>query len=165
MPITPVEIRHLTFKRGFAGYRRAQIDRALEEIADSFEQVWRQRADLADRIEELEQEVQRHVELEGLLRSTLVSAERAAHDMKERARREAEVIVTESQAKARTIVRDAIGEKERLLGEARRIQAMLRIALVIVEEEVGPEGAQEAQSESKKQGAGGPDSAVRRLAG
>ena len=82
MPITPVEIRHLTFKRGFGGYRRSQIDRALAEIAESFEQVWRQRADLADRIEELEQEVKRHVELEALLRSTLVSAERAAHDLK-----------------------------------------------------------------------------------
>jgi cell division initiation protein len=165
MPITPVEIRHLTFKRGFAGYRRSQIDRALAEIAESFEQVWRHRADLADRIEELEQEVKRHVELEALLRSTLVSAERAAHDMKEQARREAELIVTESHAKAREIMRDAIGEKERLLGQARRIQAMLRTALEVVEQEVlPPEGAVEP-AEGTKPAGDESDPAVRRLAG
>lgn len=165
MPITPVEIRHLTFKRGFAGYRRSQIDRALAEIAESFEQVWRQRADLADRIEELEQEVKRHVELEALLRSTLVSAERAAHDMKEQAHREAELIVTESQAKAREIMRDAIGEKERLLAQARRIQAMLRTALEVVEQEVVPPDEAVAPAEGEEPAGDEPDPAVRRLAG
>ena len=165
MPITPVEIRHLTFKRGFAGYRRSQIDRALVEIAESFEQVWRQRADLADRIEELEQEVNRHLELETLLRSTLVSAERAAHDMKEQAHREAELIVTESQAKAREIMRDAIGEKERLLGHARRIQAMLRTALEVVDQEVAPAEPAEAPAEGAEPAEDASDPGVHRLAG
>lgn len=132
MPITPVEIRHLQLKRGFRGYQRPVVDRALTEIADSFEAVWRQRADLADRIEELEQEVQRHVELETLLRSTLVSAERAAHEVKEQARREAELIVTEAHTEARSVRRDAISDKERLLRDTRRIQGLLRSALETV---------------------------------
>lgn len=133
MPITPVEIRHLQLKRGFLGYRRVVVEHALGEIADSFEGVWRQRADLADRIEELEQEVQRHVELETLLRSTLVSAERAAQEVKQQARREAEVVVIEAHAEARAIRRDAIADKERLLRDIRRIQGLLRAALDAVE--------------------------------
>jgi cell division initiation protein len=134
VPITPVEIRHLQLKRGFLGYRRTVVEHALLEIAESFEAVWRQRADLADRIEELEQEVKRHVELETLLRSTLVSAERAAHDVKEQARREAELVVTEAHAEARAIRRDAIADKERLLRDIRRIQGLLRSALDAVED-------------------------------
>jgi cell division initiation protein len=129
MPITPVEIRHLQLKRGFLGFKRPVVERALTEIADSFESVWRQRADLADRIEELEQEVNRHVELETLLRSTLVSAERAAQEVKEQARREAELIVTEAHAEARSVRRDAIADKERLLRDIRRIEGLLRSAL------------------------------------
>jgi cell division initiation protein len=132
MPITPVEIRHLQLKRGFRGYRRPVVDSALTEIADSFEAVWRQRADLADRIEELEQEIKRHVELETLLRSTLVSAERAAHEVKEQARREAELIVTEAHTEARSVRREAIADKERLLRDTRRIQGLLRSALETV---------------------------------
>ena len=133
MPITPVEIRHIQLKRAVLGYRRPVVERALTEIADSFEAVWRQRADLADRIEELEQEVKRHVELETLLRSTLVSAERAAQEVKEQARREAELIVTEAHTEARAIRRDAIADKERLLRDIRRIQGLLRSALDAVE--------------------------------
>jgi cell division initiation protein len=172
MPITPVEIRHLEFKRGLGGYRRAAIDRALTEIADSFEGVWRQRADLADRIEELEKEVRRHVELEALLRATLVSAERASHDMKEHARREAELIVTEAQAEARSVMREAIGEKERLLSDARRIEAMLRAALEVIEQdtsgraEEAPKASEPAASATvSAQAHSAPDPAMHRLAG
>ena len=75
MGFTPVEIRHVRPARGAYGYKRAAIDRLLAEIADSFEDVWRERADFADRIEHLEDELQRHRELESLLRRTLVSAE------------------------------------------------------------------------------------------
>ena len=82
----------------------------------------------------LETEVARHVELETLLRSTLVSAERAAHDMKEQARREAEVTVAEAGAEGRRLLRDAIAEKERLLAESRRVETILRAALAVVTE-------------------------------
>jgi cell division septum initiation protein DivIVA len=74
------------------------------------------------------------VELETLLRSTLVSAERAAHDMKDQARREAEVTVAEASAEGRKLVRDAIAEKERLLAESRRVESILRAALEVISE-------------------------------
>jgi cell division initiation protein len=134
MPLTPVEVRHLELRRGLFGYRRSSVQRAIEEVADSFEEVWRERADLSERIHVLEGEVARHVELETLLRSTLVSAERASQDMKEQARREADVIVSEASAEGRRLLRDAISEREQLLFETTRIRTMLRAALEIVSE-------------------------------
>ena len=83
MSLTPVEVRHLALRRGLFGYRRSDVSREIEQVADSFEAVWRERAELTERVHVLETEVARHVELETLLRSTLVSAERAAQDMKE----------------------------------------------------------------------------------
>jgi cell division initiation protein len=134
MPLTPVEIRHIELKRGLFGYRKGAVHRMMDDIADSFETVWRERSQLVERVEELETEVTRHVELEGLLRSTLVSAERASQDLKESARREADVIVTEANAEARKVLRDAITEKEQLMGDVRRVQALLRSALAVVDE-------------------------------
>jgi cell division septum initiation protein DivIVA len=144
MPLTPVEIRHLELKRGFFGYRKSVVHRMMDDIAESFESVWRERSQLAERVEELETEVNRHVELEGLLRSTLISAERAAQDLKEGARREADVIVTEANGEARKILRDAITEKEALMGDVRRIQSLLRSALEVVEEAPVREGSEQA---------------------
>ncbi len=134
MSLTPVEVRHLELRRGLFGYRRAGVRRAMDDIADSFESVWRERADLTERVDVLETELARHAEIEALLRATLVSAERASQDLKEQARREADIIVSEANAESRRIVRDAITDKERLLQEARRVQAILRSTLEVVEE-------------------------------
>jgi cell division initiation protein len=134
MTYTPVEIRHVKLRRGLLGYKRRQVDRLLEEVIESFETVWRERADHSDRVEHLETELTRHSELEGLLRTTLVSAERAAHELKAQAKREAETILFEAQAEARAITRAARSEREMLAGEAQRLRLLLRAALGVFDE-------------------------------
>jgi cell division initiation protein len=134
MALTPVEIRRLKPGRSIFGYERDGVDRVLVEIADSYEDVWRDRADLADRIEQLEADLTRHKELEGLLRTTLVSAESSARQMREQARQEGEAIVAEAHAEARAIARRAAAEKERLEAELRRMTSLLRSALDSLED-------------------------------
>ena len=142
MSYTPVEIRHVKLKRGLlGGYRRPQVDRLLEEIAESFETVWRERADFSDRLELLDGELKRYRELESLLRTTLVSAERAAHELKDQAKREAATILSEAQAEARTITRKARSEHETLTVEARRLRLLLHAALDALDEAGDEEGA------------------------
>jgi cell division initiation protein len=145
MGLAPTEIRHIPIRRGFWGYRRGQVERLLDEIADSYEDVWRERADLADRVEQLEEDLQRHRELETLLRQTLVSAEAAAEEQREQARRNADLVVSEAHAEARRITFAATAERERLLTEVRRLREMLRTALSTVEV---VDGADEAPEEA-----------------
>ena len=136
MALTPVEIRHLKpAKTLVRGYKRAAIDDLLDEIAVSFEDVWRERADLADKIEQLEEDLVRYRELETLLRTTLMSAEKAAVTLKEQARKEAELILEDARSEARSITRHARSDHERLLGEVRRMRSLLRSALAVVEED------------------------------
>jgi cell division initiation protein len=141
MGLTPVEIRHVPIGRGLWGYRRSAVEVLLDEIADSFEDVWRERADFADRIEQLEADLQRHIELETLLRKTLVSAEAAAQEQREAARRQSEQIVAEAHAEARRITFEALGERERLEQDVRRLRELLRTALQTVEESDGADEA------------------------
>jgi cell division initiation protein len=133
MALTPVEIRHISLGRGLFGYRRGATDRLLEDVAESFEDVWRDRADLAERVEQLENDLVRYRELETLLRTTLVSAERAAGELKEQAKREAELIVTEAQAEGRAITRRARAERDQLARDAQRMRALLASALATLE--------------------------------
>lgn len=134
MALTPVEIRHIRLGRALRGYTRSSVDALLADVAESFEDVWRERADLADKVEQLELDLVRHKELEGLLRTTLVSAESAAQQLREQARKEAETIVGEAHAEARAIARRASAEKERLETELRRIKSLLRSALESLDE-------------------------------
>jgi cell division initiation protein len=135
MRYTPVELRHVRLGRTFfGGYKRQETMQLLEEVADSFEDVWRERGELTDKLEDVEQLFAELKQRESLLASTLVSAERAAADAKEAAKREAEVIIAEAHQEARSVTRSAQGERERLFAEVRRIETLLRVALGMVEE-------------------------------
>jgi cell division initiation protein len=144
MAYTPVELRHVEFKRGLFGYQRSAVDRTIDEVVDSFEVVWRERADYADRIEQLQADLKRHRDLESLLRSTLTTAEQAAHELKDHARREAALVLEEAHAEARKITRDAVAERERLGAETHRIKALLGAALDAVGDADGEARAEAA---------------------
>jgi cell division initiation protein len=137
MALTPVEIRHVKLGKGLWGYRQSTTDRLLEEIVASFEEVWRERADLEDKLERLESDISRYRDLETLLRKTLVSAERSAQELKDQARREADVLLTEAHAEARLVKQRALAEREHLRGEVARIRSLLRSVLAIVDEPNG----------------------------
>jgi cell division initiation protein len=146
MALTPVEIRHLSPPRTtFRGYRVAETDKLLEDIAASFEDVWRERADLADKVEQLEADLTRFRELETLLRTTLVSAEQASAQMRDQARQEAELILGKAHAEAREIQRRGHAENERLVHESRRVRAQLVEALAAFDEPDPVDGAAETE--------------------
>jgi cell division septum initiation protein DivIVA len=122
------------------GYRRDPTDRLFDEIVGSFEDVWRERADLADKVEHLEAELARFRELESVLRTTLVSAEQAAEQLREHARREAELVLGEAQAEAREIQRRAVIDNERLVMATRRLRAQLTEAAAVFDESAEEDG-------------------------
>jgi cell division initiation protein len=165
MALTPVEIRHLKPPRAtWRGYRTTQTDRLLEEIAASFEDVWRERADLADKVEQLEADLVRFRELESLLRTTLVSAEQASAQMRDQARREAELILDQAHAEVREIQRRGIAENEHLSHESRRLRAQLVEALAALgepepatEEKQAPPAEQEPEAADERSWYGLPD--------
>ncbi len=135
MRYTPVELRHVKLTRAlFGGYKRAEADQLIEDVAESFEDVWRERGELADNFEDLEKRFEEAQQREALLTSTLLAAEKTAAAAIESAKREAEVIVAEAHQESRSIMRSAQSERERLFAEVRRIETLLRGALGMVEE-------------------------------
>lgn len=144
--LTPTDIRDLTLKRSVGGYDRAETDRLLADLVESYSKVWRERADLGDevadlreqlakaadtaeldelreRVVQLEADLTPYRELERRLRNALLSAEHAAERLKAEARREAELTVKKAREKAEQIVESAQEELGRLESEIRRLEA------------------------------------------
>jgi cell division initiation protein len=135
MRYTPVELRHVKIGRSaFGGYRKLETEKLIEDIADSFEEVWRDRGELTDKLEDVEKVLAEVKQRESLLASTLVAAEKASTEIREAAKREAELIIAEAHQEARSVTRGAQGERERLFTEVRRVETLLRAALGMVEE-------------------------------
>jgi cell division initiation protein len=134
MRYSPVELRHVTLKRGVFGYRRGDVDALIADTAASYEEVWAERGEFADELEELHSTLAEVKQRETLLATTLVAAEKAAAEAVEAAKRQAEVIIAEAHQEGRSIMRAALAERDRLFGESRRVEALLRSALGIVVE-------------------------------
>ena len=152
MSYTPVELRHVRIGRGLLGYKRGAVEQLLLEVADSFEVVWRERGELTDEVEEMVKKMEELRRREELLTHTLVAAEQAASDIREHAKREAELIVAEAHQEARSVARGAQSEHSRLSAEVRRMEALLRAALGMVEE--ASHEAQPAEEHASEAGPG-----------
>ncbi len=147
MAYTPVELRHVRVNRSLFGYNKAAVEQLLDEVADSFENVWRERGMLDEKVEGMEKQLAELRQREALLTQTLMAAERAATEVREQAKRQAEVILAEAHQEARLVTRGAQGEKDRLVAERRRVETLLRSALGMIEEaNVTPSAGMDASS-------------------
>jgi cell division initiation protein len=144
MALAPVELPHVQLHRALLGYRPSSVNRLLEEVKESFEEVWCEREELRDRVEELEAAIAQHREVESLLRETLLQAERTALEVKGQAQSEAEQIVKDAHTEARSITQEALAERERLTSDSARVRAVLESALAIVDEMPPSETSQAA---------------------
>ncbi len=54
MRYTPVELRHVKLAKSFRGYKAAEVEKLLLDVADSFEEVWRERGELVDKLQDVE---------------------------------------------------------------------------------------------------------------
>lgn len=122
MKITPLDIQQMVFQVKLRGYDRDEVNRFLEEVAQTVESVNRDNAGLRDRIVSLEQQVAELKRTELTLSNTLVSAQSLADDVKRSAQRDAELIVKEAELKAGELFRQARVE----LAETQRDLSMLK---------------------------------------
>jgi hypothetical protein len=166
MPYTPVELRHIRVSRSLLGYNRSMIEQMIEEVAESFETAWRERGELADRVEALDDQIVELRRREELLTHTLVAAEQTASEVRDRARRTADRMLADAEQERRAIILSAQVQREALLVESRRIEAMLRAALSMIESDAAPASPAPSPPESSApQPSGNPPEQVERNPG
>jgi len=104
MKITPLDIQQQQFRVRFRGFDRVEVDNFLDLLANEFEELLKDNNQLR---EEDRRKLARINELEAgekELRDTLVSAQRITEEMKNSARKEAELIIEEAKLNAQKIV-------------------------------------------------------------
>lgn len=117
MKWTALEIQQKEFPTGFRGYTPDEVRTFLREVSDDVELLVRENIALKEEIARQEAEIGRHRSREKLLEETLVSAQKAAGDLQEHARREAELILAQAQLDARKLLEQAHARKVELLTE------------------------------------------------
>lgn len=101
MFIAPAEVQDQKLRRGLRGFNRRSVEKLLASVVASYEQVWRERDQLGKRVEQLEKELGPLREAEHELRDILVTAERAATEIRSQAEREVKAVVEQAKAKSK----------------------------------------------------------------
>jgi cell division initiation protein len=130
MRITPLDIQQMVFKVGMRGYDKEEVNRFLEELAQTVESLNRDNAVQREKIMFLEQQLAELKRTEATLSSTLLSAQSLAEDVKRNAQREADLVIKEAELKAGELIRQARVE---LTDTQRELLSLQKQRLVMIE--------------------------------
>jgi cell division initiation protein len=118
MRITPLDIRQQQFAvRMFRGFDRQQVDAFLDDVAEDYEQLVKENALLKEQLAVLEERTQGIEEREKMLQETLVTTQRLAEEMKENAKREANLLVREAELQGDKFLEEARAEEAKIKAE------------------------------------------------
>ena len=130
MGITPLDLRQQRFRTRFRGFDRVEVGTYLAEAAEGREAALREIENLRRDVPQMEADLAEHREREADLRTTLMTAQRFADDLRQNAQQEAATIVRGAQGRADLLLQHAqarLDDFEREISEAKlRVQDVER---------------------------------------
>jgi cell division initiation protein len=100
MTVTPLDVRQAKFSAAMRGFDRSEVTAFLLEAAEGYDQALRENDRLRQDVIRLEASLAQYRDLEGTLKSALLTAQKTADDVRENAAHEAARIVREAEGRA-----------------------------------------------------------------
>mgnify|MGYP000178645964 FL=1 len=107
MKVTPLDIQQQQFKTRFRGFDIREVDTFLEQMAETVENLQKENQNLGDEVRRLEMEIQGYRKREETFKRALLNSQKVLDQMKDNARRSAELIIAEAEVKAEKILNKA----------------------------------------------------------
>jgi cell division initiation protein len=127
MRITPHDIRQQQFSsKMFKGYDPQEVDAFLDDVAEDYEALLKEAALLKEQIAAQEERARGVTERERTLQETLVTTQRLVEEMKNNARREAELILREAELTGEKAVEAARAEEGKIRADIMGLKRMRR---------------------------------------
>ena len=159
MNITPLDIQQQQFKTKFRGFDVREVDTFLEQMADVFESLQSENKRLRKEIKRLQLEGQGYREREESFKRAMLNSQKVLEQMKQNARKSAELVVAEGEVAAEKILNRAQNRMAQLHEDIielkrQRMQIEVQIRAVIETHtkllEIGKEDASIREEEDDK---------------
>ncbi len=123
MKITPLEIKRQQFKKVLRGFDPVEVETFLDMISNELEDQLKTNKELRDKVIELEVQLRDYKNMEKTLQQTLMQAQETSGKSIENSRKEAQLIVQESELKASQILDKARLDFARMKEEIASLKA------------------------------------------
>ena len=159
MKVTPLDIQQQQFKTRFRGFDIREVDTFLEQMAETVEGLQKENQNLGDEVRRLEMEIQGYRKREETFKRALLNSQKVLDQMKDNARRSAELIIAEAEVKAEKILNKAHNRLAQLhedITELKRQRTQIEVQISSIIEahsrllEIGKEGMKESDEEDAK---------------
>lgn len=136
MNITPLDITQKQFRKSFRGYDREEVEAFLSLVAVEFEALVKEVNALREASQRKDDEIAEHRGRERALQETLVTAQKASEDIRESARKEAQITLSDAELQAEKIVQGAHGRFLRIVDDInelrrQRVQIESNIRMIV----------------------------------
>ncbi|HEY4719779.1 MAG TPA: DivIVA domain-containing protein [Candidatus Methylomirabilis sp.] len=161
--LTPIDITQREFPRRFRGLDPVEVKTFLEGVAEELQRLLKENALKDERIQRLEGEVQSYRERENELKTTLFATQRITDQMKDKVRKEADLILKDAELKAEKLLERAhlmLAQFQGKIADLKRqkalFEARIRAAIQLHQELLTAEAAEDASGpvEPKSPGTG-----------
>jgi cell division initiation protein len=159
MNITPLDIQQQKFKTRIRGFDVREVDAFLEQVANVFESQQRTHKDMQEEVRRLELEIQGYRKREETFKRALLNSQKVLDQMKDNARKSAELIIAEAEVKAEKILNNAHNRLAQLhedISELKRQRTQIEVQIGSIVEahskllELSKEGAKAMDEEDAK---------------
>lgn len=133
MRITPLDIQKHRFRKKAFGLDPEEVRTFLQAVSEQFELVVRDNASYREEIARLKDQLRQHQERERVLKDTLITAQQAAKELRENARKDAELIVKEAEVNSEKMmdqVKGRVAQLQAQIAELKSGRKLLRDRLL-----------------------------------
>jgi len=102
--LTPIDITQREFQRRFRGLDPVEVRTFLDGVAEELQRLLKENASKEERIQKLETQLHHHQQRERELKEALLAVHRMADEVKEKARKEADLILKDAEIKAEMLL-------------------------------------------------------------
>lgn len=121
--LTPLDIHNQEFRRvRFGGYSEDEVDDFLDRVVVDFEALLKEVEQQRTELDDLRGRLEQYKQLEATLHRALIVAQETSEEVKQNARKEAQLIVREAEEEATRRIKQAEGRIRELEERAAQVQ-------------------------------------------
>ena len=132
MKLTPLDIQQQQFRTALMGFDKKEVDTFLDLLANDVEELVRENNALKDELRKRDTDLNEFRERERTLKDTMLTATQITEDIKQNARKEAEIVIAQAEHQAEQIIQNAHTRLVRIMedmDELRRQKAQFEASL------------------------------------
>jgi cell division initiation protein len=132
MTITAVDIQQQQFRVRFRGFDIREVDRFLEHTAETITALQEENIKIKEELRRLKMETQGYKEREETFKRAMLNSQKVLEQMKENARKSAEIIIADAEVKAEKILNRAHNRLSQLhedISELKRQRVQIEVQI------------------------------------